>query len=485
MKVDRRKANLIRFGTDGWRALVAEEFTFPNVRAVAQAVADFLREHPDPHATKAVEVGYDTRPLGDRFAEAVAEVLAGNGFEVWLTDAPTPTPAISFTIRARKLQGGIAVTASHNPFTYNGLKFKPAYAGPAEPAMTQWIERALFKRPIRRMPMEQALALKRIRRFDPFPAYLRFLRDYVDWSRLKRARLRVAYDSMHGAGHQPFELLFSDTHMEWFSIRNQIAIRRSTHRPEPVADELHELASWVRSKRCDVGLATDGDADRVGVVGPDGRFISSQETMALLLWHILEDRRGRGVVVSTVSGTNLLDAITQAYGVKLHRTPVGFKHIAHWMRTENVLFGGEESGGFGFQGCVPERDGLLGGLLILEMMVMRRKGLSALLHEMRRRFGRWFFAREDLSLTHPVSAERLHAWAQSASVRNQSFVGMGKVERIETLDGAKVVLEDRSWLLLRPSGTEPLLRIYAEASHPRGLKALIRWGQTVGRQLLR
>ena len=472
----------IKFGTDGWRALVAEEFTFPHVRQVTQAVAAYLKTHRVAGRSLKVIVGYDTRPLGDRFAEVVAEVLAGNGLKVLLTQGPLPTPAISFAIREFRLSGGIAVTASHNPFTYNGLKFKPYYAGPAQPQMTRWIEKRLLQGTIRQLPLAQGLAQKKIRLVDLSGRYLSFLRSYVDWPLLKEARFRVAYDSMLGAGQDLLQRVVSGSHLKVIPVRQAGQLIQSHHRPEPVGEHLKELASLVRKEHCDVGLATDGDADRAGVVGPDGHFISSQETMALLLWHLLEDRGWRGMVVTTVSATNLMEAIAHHYRVPFRRTPVGFKHIARLMRSTNVLFGGEESGGFGFRGCVPERDGLLAGLLVLEMMAMRKKSLSKILEDLRDHFGHWAFRRGDLGLSQPMAPTHLIQWAKKIS--KMPGISLG-VSQVQTLDGVKVIFEDKSWLLMRPSGTEPLLRIYAEARSEKKAGRLIEAGQAIGRQMVR
>ncbi len=472
----------IKFGTDGWRSLVAEDFTFPNVRAVTQGVASYIKKHPAAGRKKAVIVGYDTRPLGDRFAEVVSEVFAGNGFQVLLTRTPMPTPAISFAIREFQLQGGIAVTASHNPFTYNGLKFKPFYAGPAEPEMTQWIEKRLFKEKAGRVPFQEGLSSGKILPIDLKSKYLSFLRRYVKWPVIKKARFRVAYESMHGAGQDLLQQLLQETQIEVIAVSHRAGLVSSHYRPEPVGEHLKELSQTVRQDRCDVGMATDGDADRLGLVGPDGQFVSAQETMALLLWHLLEDRKWRGMVVSTISASNILDALTGHYRVPFRRTPVGFKHIARLIRSEDVLFGGEESGGFGFRGCVPERDGLLAGLLILEMIAMRGKGLAVILQQMRAQFGHWRFERADLELEKPLPVEKLQAWAKSSHAALQRLFGAG-VEA-QTLDGLKLVMDDRSWLLLRPSGTEPLLRVYAEAQSPARLKELLKKGRLLGRQVV-
>ncbi len=477
---------VIRFGTDGWRALVAEEFTFPNVRKVVQGIALYLRSHPVRGRSRTVLVGYDTRPLGDRFAQATAEVLAGNGLRVWITRGPMPTPAVSMAILRYKLLGGVLITASHNPFTYNGVKFRPFYAGSADSSMTRWIERRLTRR-VRRIPFEEGIRAGSIRRMDLAPAYAGFLRRYVEWDafrRMGKKRLRVAYDSMHGAGQDLLWRIIPkriSRRLDLFLIpsrENHSGPVPATHRPEPIGENLKELAAEVRSGRADAGLATDGDADRMGLVGPDGRFVSAQETMALLLWHLLEDRKWRGPVVTTVAATNLMDALARQYRVPLERTPVGFKHIVDRMRKEEILFGAEESGGFCFRGAVPERDGLLAGLLILEMMASRGKSLTAILGDLRRRFGRWIYRRADLELGKPVDRRRLLRWARTGARR------IAHLREIQTLDGVKVVLKDGSWLLLRPSGTEPLLRVYAEARSEGRLRALLLLGRRVGGELL-
>ncbi len=474
----------IKFGTDGWRSLVAEDFTFPNVRLVTQSIAAYLKSHPAEGRPLKVIVGYDTRPLGDRFAEAVAEVFAGNGFEVLLTDSPMPTPAISFSIREFNLCGGVAVTASHNPFTYNGIKFKPYYAGPSEPEMTGWVENDLRKEPVKKMPLADGLKSGKIKKIDLVPKYLSFVRSYVNWSLVKKARFKVAYDNMHGAGQKLLQRLLEGSSIRVIDANEDPWPMKANHRPEPVGEHLNRLGVVVKKNKCHAGLANDGDADRLGLVGPDGKFVSSQETMALLLWHLLEDRRWKGLVVTTISGTKLVDVMAAHYGVPLKRTPVGFKHIAAYMRTEDVLFGGEESGGFGFRGCVPERDGLLAGLLILEMMAMRKQSLAQILQQMRKEFGRWIFKREDLILSRPVSAQEMKDWAAKHTGNGFSISSSVKVKEIKTEDGVQVVLEDNSWLLLRPSGTEPLLRIYSEGKSESQVKKLIERGRKIGLQII-
>ena len=463
---------------------MAEDFTFPNVRIVTQSIAAYLKSHPAEGRPLKVIVGYDTRPLGDRFAEAVAEVFAGNGFQVLLTQGPMPTPAISFSIREFNLCGGVVVTASHNPFTYNGIKFKPYYAGPSEPEMTRWVENDLLKKPVRRLLLAEGLKRGKIKKIDLAPKYLSFVRSYVNWDLIKRAKFKVAYDNMHGAGQRLLQRLLEGGSIRVIEASEEPWPMKANHRPEPVGEHLSRLGVVVKKNKCHAGLANDGDADRLGLVGPDGEFVSSQETMALLLWHLLEDRKWKGLVVTTVSGTKMVDAMTAHYGVDLKRTPVGFKHIAAYMRTQDVLFGGEESGGFGFRGCVPERDGLLAALLVLEMMAMRRQSLAQILQQMRKKFGRWIFKREDLVLSRPVSSQEMKGWVAKNTGNGFALSSGGKVKQVSTEDGVQIVLEDDSWLLLRPSGTEPLLRIYSEGKSDKQVKGLIESGKKIGLQII-
>jgi len=500
------KRSSIQFGTDGWRALVAEEFTFPNVRAVTQAIAEHLKANPPRGRLPAVIVGFDTRPFGDRFAEAAAEVLAGNGLHVFLSQGPMPTPAISFHIREMRLCAGVLITASHNPFTYNGVKFRPFYAGSAEAEVTRSIEKRLFRHGAKKIPLEKGLASGQIRRVDLRPRYVRFLRKYVDGKLLKKARFRVAYDAMHGAGQDLFLQAADGSALKILPVPGSSSPVPSSYRPEPTGEHLKELSSFVRQERCDIGLATDGDADRAGIVGPEGEFLSSQETMALLLWHLLEDRGWRGLVVTTVAGTNLIETIASRYKVPVARTPVGFKHIVRFIRTRDVLFGAEESGGFAFRGFVPERDGILAGLLLLEMMAARKRELPPLRKELHSHFGRWIYSRTDLKLERPMDPGLLQRWVRGRCRPHRkggstrplaNSPGRGTrdtgvlfedcatpVKKIQTLDGAKVILEDGSWLLMRPSGTEPLLRVYAEAKNLGTLQALLKAGERIGLTLM-
>lgn len=465
----------ITFGTDGWRGRVADDFTIPNVRAVVQSIADYLTRHPPRGRGRTIAVAYDTRFLGESFAIAAAEVLAGNGFTVLLTTGPTPTPMLSLMIRLRRLAGGIVITASHNPAEYNGIKFKPYYAGPAEPAMTRWCEQHLWRSTVRTLPLATALRRRRIRRVDFYPGYLAFVRRFLNFPVLRRSGLRIAVDAMHGAGGHLLAQVLAGTSCRVETLAGDPHPTFDGRRPEPIGEHLEQLCRTVARGRFDLGFATDGDADRVGVVDERGRFVTSQETMALLALHLLEGRGWRGGLAKTVAGTNLMTRIAEAFDVPIYETPVGFKHIATLMRKGKILFGGEESGGFGISRIVPERDGTLMALLVVEMVATRRRPLSALLADLRRRFGRWAYARVDVTLRQPLP----RTFAASLARRLPARLAGQAVRQVSTVDGVKALLADGGWLLWRASGTEPLLRIYAEAPSARGVRQRLAAGQAL------
>lgn len=467
----------IVFGTDGWRGRVADDFTLPNVRAVAAVIAAYLRRHRPPGRKPVVAVGYDPRFLGETFAAAAAEMLAGAGFTVLLTTGPTPTPTISLMIRLKRLAGGVVITASHNPAAYNGVKFKPYYAGPAEPAMTKWFERHLGRVPARALPLAEGLRRGTIRRVDLLPGYVAFVRRFLDFAAFRRARLRIAVDAMHGAGDHLVARILTGTSCRVETLAGDPHPTFNGRRPEPIGEHLEDLCRTVRRGRFHLGLATDGDADRVGIVDGAGRFVTSQETMALLALHLLEDRRWRGGLAKTVAGTNLMARIAERFRVPIYETPVGFKHIATLIRDGKVLFGGEESGGFGISRVVPERDGTLMGLLVAEMMLHRRQSLAQLVQDLRRRFGRWVYHRVDVELEAPLPKTFAAALARRLPAR----LAGRPVRRVSTTDGVKATLDDGSWLLWRASGTEPLLRVYAEGASAREVRQLLALGQTLAR----
>ncbi len=449
--------NPVQFGTDGWRAIIGEAFTFDNVRACAQAVADHFAETYGK--SKPVIVGYDTRFLSDEFALAVARVLAGNGFTVQLADRPSPTPALSYRIIEIGGCGGVMVTSSHNPFRWNGIKVKPHYGGSASPEIVADIERRVPA--ILAAPASIGLASVTsdlISRFNPLEGYLQALTRQVDVRRIKSAGLKVAVDPMYGTGGGLFTELLSGgrtTVREIHTERNPNfpGIRA----PEPIEPNLNEFMLLMSSREYGVGIANDGDADRVGLVDEHGGYIDQLRTFALLTNYLLGARELRGPIVKSVTTTNMVKILAEHYGVPCFETPVGFKHIGPLMMREDALVGGEESGGYGFRGHLPERDGILAGLFLLDYVAMTGKSPTELLEDVFRITGPHFYERIDFELE-PGSNARIKATLDAA--RPDVIAGSAVLSSDRT-DGWRFFIND-GFLLLRLSGTEPLLRIYTE-----------------------
>ncbi|MFH1847876.1 MAG: phosphoglucomutase/phosphomannomutase family protein [Candidatus Omnitrophota bacterium] len=457
----------IKFGTDGWRAIIGDEFTFDNVRLVSQAIADYVG------GGSTIVVGYDTRFLGREFAEAVCAVMAGNNIKTLLSDTHTSTPAVSLAIKQNKLAGGIVVTASHNPPQYSGIKFKADYAGPADPEIIAEIEAALGRTPIKTMPVKEAQEKGLLKKVDLNAPHIQFMRSYLDMGLLKRSDFRVLVDVMHGAGGYLAKEVLKESNCRVDTIHADLNPGFGGIHPEPIAHNLKELMETVKSKKYHIGLATDGDVDRIGAVDEDGKFVPPLKIIALILLHFIEDKKWGGGVVKTISSSFQIDTIAEANGLKLYETPVGFKHICQLMRAEDILIGGEESGGIGFKNYIPERDGTLAGLLLVEMMAHRKKSLKGLLSDMERAYGPFCQERIDTKFPNEKKAplfEKLKA-DPPADILGQ------KIVEIKAYDGVKFICEDKSWLLFRASGTEPILRIYAEANSDKKLKELLKFGK--------
>lgn len=440
----------ITFGTDGWRALIAEGFTVERVRIVAQAFADWLKR---AHRTRRkVLIGFDGRFGGERFALAAASVLEGNSFHVDVVSSPTPTPAVSWWILKRRYAGGLMITASHNPPAYSGIKIKPDFGGSPDETVIGPIVANLGVRPPR------AGNLKAVRRVAFTDGYVRSLRRFVDLRALKRLRGTVVGDPMGGVQTGLLARVLSGTPLRVVSIHDRLdPLFCGLKSPEPVEENLADLKVAVRRTRARLGIATDGDGDRVGIVADGGRFLTPHIVLALLVLFMVRWRKLTGGVVKTVSGSYLMDRIARAHRLPLYETPVGFKYICKLMREKPILIGGEESGGVGFQGYIPERDGLLTGLLFLELLAKSGKSCRRLVADLTREFGASNYARID---THHAQA----ATALKRLIANPpSRVGGERVARVNTMDGLKLILPDDAWLLFRASGTEPLLRIYAES----------------------
>ena len=474
----------IHFGTDGWRAVISDEFTFENVRRVAQAIAEETLQTTPWVAAPSVVVGFDTRFLSDRYAGAVAEVLAANGLHVWLTQADAPTPMVSFAIVDKAAQGGVIITASHNPPRYNGIKLKAAYGGSASPSVAKSVEariNAALQAP-RRMEIDEAIQRGLVTRFNPLPAYETHLRGLVDFERIRQAKLCVAVDAMYGAGRIYLRRLLEDAGCQVTELRAEMNPGFNGIHPEPIARHLQPLIDLMRQGDHAVGLATDGDADRIGAVDPTGRFIDPHGIMALLLDYLVIDRGLQGSVVKTVSTTQMLNRLATRYGLAIHETPVGFNHICDLMQQEDVLLAGEESGGISMRGHIPEGDGVLMGLLLVEMVAARGKGLSQLLEEMMAApdVGVFCYARLDQPVRPFKKAELVRGLVAAAPAR----LGDVPVAGINDRDGVKFVLADNSWLLIRPSGTEPVLRIYAESHSDAQVQRLLSDGAVLAEHLL-
>ncbi|MBX6378319.1 MAG: phosphoglucomutase/phosphomannomutase family protein [Clostridia bacterium] len=468
----------IRFGTDGWRGVIADDFTFENVRHVAQAYADYVlglgRERDG------VVVGYDARFLSGRFAREAAAVLAANGVRVWLTDRVTPTPAVSWAVHERGAAGGLMITASHNPPEWNGVKIKADYGGSALPRITAAVEERLLAnlrtgRAPRRADPDAVVEGGGVELFDPRPSYLRQVAGLVDLERIGRAGFRVVADAMYGAGAGYLKALLEPVGIRVVEIRGDFNPAFPGINPEPIPRNLGLLFDAVRHEKADVGLVTDGDGDRVGAVDEKGEFVDPHRIFALLLRHLVEVRGWRGSVVQTFAVTEMVGKLARRYGLPVHRTPVGFKYVCELALSEDVLIGGEESGGIGIKNHIPERDGLLCSLLLLEVMATRGQTLHEAVADLLAQVGPHFYERIDLHLPpgrRDALMETLRASPPGA------FAGL-PVTRVDPLDGYKFYLGEHGWILFRASGTEPIVRVYAELDDRERLRAVLAAGRAV------
>lgn len=479
----------IRFGTDGWRAVISDEFTFENVRHVAQAVADWLIAASGEGAVVpasdadglSVVVGFDTRFLSDRYAIEVARVLAANGIQVHLSHADCPTPALSFAVRHLKANFGVMLTASHNPPRYNGIKLKAPYGGAALPATTRQVEAQLHTNLAReRMPhvvdYEEAVAAGLIQRFDPMPAYLAHIASLVDFECIAYECPRVLVDPMYGAGRGYIRSFLEQVGGQADEIHAEMNPGFGGIHPEPIARNLGDLLAAVPAGEYELGLATDGDADRIGAVDARGEFVTPHLIYALVLRHLVEERGWRGAVVKTVSTTQLVNRLAERYGLPLYETPVGSNYLCELILAEDVLIAGEESGGITIKHHIPESDGILMGLLLIEVMARHGQPLHTIIEELLADLGPVAYAREDVRTKKPFSKPAL---VQRLTANAPSELAGRLVTHVNNADGVKYMLEDGSWLLIRPSGTEPVLRIYAEAPDEATVQALLQAGAAV------
>ena len=448
----------IKFGTDGWRGVIARDFTFENLSRVAQATMDYLNR--EGLGDKGLIIGYDRRFLSRDFARRVAEIAAGNGIHVRLTEDYAPTPAVSWAVRETCSGAGVMITASHNPPEYNGFKIKEAFGGSALPATTGILEEIVAynaenARRVVSVPYEEALAKGAIELFDPCEGYFHQISRYVDIDLIARAGIRAVVDPMYGAGSGFIPRLLPGVD----EIHNCENPSFGGRPPEPIGQNLPELSALLKSGKYQVGLALDGDADRIGAVDENGDFFSSHSIFTVILRHLIEHKKLTGAVVKTVSTTRMVDLLAEKFGLELFETPIGFKHICELMLERDVLMGGEESGGLGVKGHIPERDGILLGLLLLEAMAVSGKGLRELLDETMDDIGHFYYQRIDRRIE-DAAKEQLIARLR---FEPPTVIDGQRVVSANFSDGFKFIFENGDWLLIRPSGTEPVLRLYSEA----------------------
>ncbi|MHB9130539.1 MAG: phosphoglucomutase/phosphomannomutase family protein [Armatimonadota bacterium] len=466
----------IKFGTDGWRGVIADDFTFDRVAVVGEAIGKYLQA--EGRAGQGAAIGYDNRFASGDFAALVALILTRLGIRVRLSQSSIPTPVVSYAIKHHQLGGGVAITASHNPSKYNGVKFKPWFAGSASPEDTRALEEranallsTLDVNAIRRQGPDLALLT-----VDDFvPDYLREVLGFVDVAAIRAAAPRIIVDPLYGSSIGVLDRALREAGCEVTMIHQDYNPSFGGLHPEPIFEQLHPLIEVVRQTAVDGAVASDGDGDRLGAVAEDGTYVSPHHIFALLLIHLVEDRGLRGGVVKTVSTTTMINQLATRYDLPLYETPIGFKYICQLMMEQDILIGGEESGGIGIRGHIPERDATLAALLLIEMMAMRRTTLGGLLGQLRELVGDHSYDRIDLLLQQPVTP------AQIVSIRQAlpRQIGDITVTEVTERDGIKLLLADGSWLLLRASGTEPVLRIYAESNEPATVQELLEAGRSV------
>jgi len=479
----------INFGTDGWRAVISDTFTFHNLRMVTQAIADAIRSghwhsttskntKPDPNR---IVVGFDTRFLSDRYARDVARVMAANGYTVYIAQADASTPSISYAVKNLNAIGGIVITASHNAPRYNGVKLKAANGCSASPDQSHRVEIYLNDNQERGrgpnlMEWDQAVEEGLIISFNPVPDYYQHLRTLIDFDAIAANPPQVVVDSMHGSGRGMIKGILTGTGCEVVEIRGEMNPGFGGAHPEPIGSNLGALAGAISTGMGNLGLALDGDGDRIGAMDDRGNFVDPHKVMALAFRYLVEERDWKGPAVRTVSTTRMIDRLAEKYKLGVYETPVGFNHIADYMISEDILIGGEESGGISFRGNIPEGDGVLMGLLLIEMVAVYNKSLHTLVNELLDDVGPAFYQRKDQRLKFPIQKKEM---VQHLLDNRPAEIGGIKVVDLLTVDGVKYILKDDSWLLIRPSGTEPVLRVYAEGRSEEMVQALLGYGAEV------
>ena len=465
-------AQEIKFGTDGWRGIIADDFTFDNVRRVAGAIASYVLKYED--AQRGIFIGYDTRFASQRAAQVAAEAIASGGIPVKIANDYTPTPAVSYAVKTNGAAGGVMVTSSHNPWNWNGVKFKGKFGGSATPAIMNKVEDELRAGAI---PTGTKAAIEET---DLKTPYVAAVCGFADMKLIGKAKFKVAIDSMYGSGRGILAGIFRERGVEHVAIRQEVNPLFPGINPEPIEPHISLLQQAVVREKCDAGLATDGDADRIGAVAEDGSFVDSHKIFCVLLRWLLERKKWSGDVVRAFNTTRMLDRIAAKHGRKLYETQIGFKYTADLMMEHDILIGGEESGGIGYSRFLPERDGILNCLLLANVMAEEGKPLGQLVADLQREFGPHFYGRRDLHIEEEIKQDAI----RRARLDSTQKLGRYRVLKKENLDGIKFFLDAptngngaEAWILFRASGTEPLLRAYAEASSPELVAEILADGE--------
>lgn len=462
----------IKFGTDGWRGIIADDFTFDNVRRVAGAIASYVLKYED--AKRGVVVGYDARFASPQAARVVANMIAAAGIPVYLANDYTPTPAVSYAVKHQGAAGGVMVTSSHNPWNWNGVKFKGNFGGSATPAIMKKIEEELAAGA---MPKANRATIEEV---DLKKDYVAAVCAFADMDLIASTKFKFAVDAMHGSGRGVIPGIFAEHGVQCVAIRQELNPLFPGINPEPIQPHTQMLQDTVVRENCDAGLATDGDADRIGAVTEDGTFVDSHKIFCVLLRWLLERKKWPGEVVRAFNTTRMIDRICAKHGRKLHETSIGFKYVADLMMEREILMGGEESGGIGYSRFLPERDGILNSLLLANVMAEEGKPLGQLVADLQREFGTHFYGRSDLHIPDEMKQSAIHR----ARADGTQSLGSYRVQKKEHMDGVKFFLDvptndkgAEAWVLFRASGTEPLLRLYTEASTPELVSELLLLGE--------
>lgn len=463
----------IKFGTSGWRAIISEDFTFDNVRRLSKAVSGYLRQSKD--AKKGIIVGHDSRFLSSDFAKEAARVIASCGIKVYFPQRPTPTPAIAFSIIKNKLGGGVIISASHNPPEYNGFKFSSSEGGPSSKEVTKTIEKKVAGIKPGDIKFDEARIKKNIKIHEPRKDYLKALDKVIDVKTLKSRRMHIGVDCMNGIATGYLDEFLRRLGYKLEILHKDINPDYAGREPDPSPENLKDLIKTVKTKKLNLGLAVDGDSDRFGIIDKNGHFLLPNKIIALLLYYLLKTRKKMPRVARSVSTTHLVDKIAADFGVEVVETPIGFKYIARELLSGECLFGAEESGGLSIAGHVPEKDGILANLLVVEAVSYFKKPIAEVLKEIYSRYGYYYNKRINLKMTRPKQEK----FMSSISKKPPKRIAQKKVASVNKLDGYKFILEDGSWLMFRPSGTEPMIRCYIESTSKKGFEGLVSYAQKI------